>query len=259
MANRHFGRPRGRYGDPGETRFLVASLNSGKAMGRCLILVATRVTLPSDFRRSKFGDTNLRLCTVAVLVLAGGAVLFGQTVVYNFEQFASNTNLTTQLPGLSFQHATILTQGVSLNAAYPPHSGVNVVFDNGGALSFTITFASPVNNVGGYFTYSTRLTMAAFDAGNNQVASTSSLFTSNVIGNSVGGTPNEFIQVASAGGIAKVVITGNPTGNSFTLDDLTIGTTGVPTLSFPAMAAMALILAAAGVLLLKRQAGHKAV
>ena len=200
----------------------------------------------------------MRLCTVALLVVAGSVVLSGQTV-YNFDQFANNTNLTTQLPGLSFQHATILTQGVGLNAAYPPHSGANVVFDNGGPLSFTITFASPVNSVGGYFTYDTRLTMAAFDAGNNQVASTSSLFTANVIGNSVGGTPNEFIQVSSPGGIAKVVITGNLLGNSFTLDDLTIGTTGVPTLTFPALMAMALILAAAGAVMLKRQAGHRSV
>jgi hypothetical protein len=35
-----------------------------------------------------------------------------------------------------------------------------------------------------------------------------------------GSTPNELLSVASAGGITRVMITGNPSGSSLTLDDL---------------------------------------
>src|ERR1035438_2645635 len=92
-----------------------------------------------------------------------------------FEGLPDSTIVTNQYPGLTFSNAIILTAGISLNEfEFPPHSGVNVVSDNGGPIS--IDFASPVQSFGGYFTYAEPLTIQAFDASDSLLASSSSLF-----------------------------------------------------------------------------------
>ena len=54
-----------------------------------------------------------------------------------------------------------------------------------------------------------------------------SAFNSNLgLSGEPGSTPNEFLSVASANGIARVTIAGDPLGNSFALDDLAL--TSVP-------------------------------
>jgi hypothetical protein len=144
--------------------------------------------------------------------------------VIDFEGFADSTSLTNQIPGLTFSNAIILTAGVSLDEfEFPPHSGTNVVSDNGGPI--TIDFANPIVSFGGYFTYLEPLSVAAFNNTNSQVDLANSLFSNNLaLSGDSGSSPNEFIQVSSAGGIDSVVITGDPNGGSFTMDDVTLTT-----------------------------------
>jgi hypothetical protein len=139
--------------------------------------------------------------------------------------------LGAQFPGLSFTNTNVLTSGVSLNPfEFPPHSGTKVAADNGGPIS--IVFNPAVASVSGYFTYSQPLTIVAFDSGNHQVASAASHFSTNeALSGDPGSVPNELLTVSSASGVAKVTITCNPSGSSFTLDDLTVSGSGGGTAS----------------------------
>lgn len=154
--------------------------------------------------------------------------VFSSTITVGFEGFADGTVITTQYSGLIFSNATIATAGISLNEfEFPPHSGMNVVFDDGGPI--TIDFATPVLSFGGYFTYSVPLTVDAFNVTSSVVASATSAFSNNeALSGDPGSSPNEFLQVSFASGISDVTITGSLTGGSFVLDDATI-TTSVST------------------------------
>jgi PEP-CTERM motif len=144
------------------------------------------------------------------------------STIVNFESLNDSDVVTNQIPGLAFVDATVLTAGVSLNEfEFPPHSGANVVFDDGGPMS--IVFAVPQLTVGGYFNYVAGLTFQAFDASHTLLGSQTSSFTSNLaLSGEVGSTPNEFLQFTSVTGIGSITITADPGGNSFTLDDLTL-------------------------------------
>ena len=145
-------------------------------------------------------------------------------MVVDFESFADSDILTNQVVGLTFQNSTVLSAGVSLNDfEFPPQSGLNVVVDDGGII--TIDFASPVSAVSGYFTYVSQLTMDAYDAGFNLIATDISNFLSNTaLSGDVGSSPNELLGISSAAGIARIVITGDLAGFSFVMDDLSITT-----------------------------------
>ncbi len=154
--------------------------------------------------------------------------LVAATITLDFEGFPDSTTLDTQYPGLTFSNTIILTAGISLNEfEFPPHSGSNVVSDNGGPL--TIAFITPVFFFGGFFTYAEPLTLAAFDASSNRVAQGISTFSSNdaLVGDP-GSSPNEFLSVSFLAGISSVTITGDPAGGSFVLDDATITAPDVP-------------------------------
>jgi hypothetical protein len=76
--------------------------------------------------------------------------------------------------------------------------------------------------VAGFFTYTLPLTLTAFDAASNIVATDVSDFASNLaLSGDPGSAPNELLSVAFAGGIDRVLIAGDFAGGSFTLDDLT--------------------------------------
>ena len=118
---------------------------------------------------------------VGLLLLAAAdfTPLKADITVLDFDGFPDSTSLTTQYPGLTFSNATVITAGVSLNEfEFPPRSGTNVVFDDGGPMS--ISFANPVFSFGGYFTYGVPLGLQAFDATTALVASASSLFSNNM-------------------------------------------------------------------------------
>ena len=173
----------------------------------------------------------LSATALAIACLSLSSTASASTI--DFESFSDLDVLTNQLSGLLFSNATVLTAGVSLNEfEFPPKGGTNVVSDSGGSL--TITFASPLLTVGGFFTYLTSLslTFQAFDAGNTLIGSVSSAFASNLaLTGDAGSSANEFLQFTSASGIKSVTITGAPGGGSFTLDDLTL--TDLPLQSTP--------------------------
>jgi hypothetical protein len=194
--------------------------------------------------------STLRFVITAVgLTVAAGIGAQADTTTLNFEGFPDSTILTTQFPGLTFTNAIILTSGISLNEFdFPPESGVNVVSDNNGPI--TIDFSTPTTSFSGYFTYLEPLTLDAFNGSDTEVATAASQFSNNlacVAGppcpGDPGSSPNEFIELSFAGGISSVTIMGDPSGGSFTMDDMTY-TSAVPEPdSFPlAIAASAALL-----------------
>lgn len=163
-------------------------------------------------------------------------------VTLGFEQFADLDSITNQVPGITFSNATILSSGLSLNdSEFPPHSGSNVVFDDGGGM--VIGFVSPVFSVSAYVTYASAsgLTFDVFDSADHLLAHLTSQFKSNLAtSGDAGSAPNEFFQYAGGtGNIAKVVITADALGNSFTMDDL--GFDNGPTNSVPEPATLGLV------------------
>ena len=171
------------------------------------------------------------LCALLGLPLA-------QATVIDFDSLLDGDTVTTQFAGLTFQNTLVLTAGVSLNEfEFPPKSGVNVVFDDGGPI--IISFINPMASVSGFFTYFTSLSFLAFDSIGIQIAAASSAFSTNLaLSGDVGSTPNEFLQVASSSGIASVSISGDPSGGSFTLDNLTFQQASSNPVSEPATLAL---------------------
>lgn len=148
--------------------------------------------------------------------------------VINFEGLADSTAVTNQFAGMTFLNATAITAGITLNEfEFPPHSGSNVVFDDGGPMS--ISFATPVLSFVGYFTYAEPLTLIGFGALNNQVAIATSAFSNNeALSGDLNSSPNEFLQLSFAPGISQVTIAGDLFGGSFVLDDVTFATPASP-------------------------------
>ena len=164
----------------------------------------------------------------ALVILASPYQAAAAPITINFDSLEDLTTVGTEFEGLTFLNATVLTSGISLNEfEFPPHSGANVVLDDGGAIS--ISFATPVFSFGGFFTYLAPLTLTAFDTSNNTLGSVGSLFSSNLaLSGEMGSSPNELLQFFSRVAIGSVLIAGDPVGGSFVLDDLTYDATRVP-------------------------------
>jgi MYXO-CTERM domain-containing protein len=174
--------------------------------------------------------------------LLGVSLAQAVPITTNFEGFADGQTLSTQIAGLTFSNAMVLTAGISLNEIdFPPHSGVNVVFDSGGPLA--IDFAAPVESFSAYFTHIFTLTLRAFD-GATLLGAVTSPSASNL-----GAGANELLQIAGLGSITRVTITGDAFGGSFTMDDLTATprevVVPVPEPSAPILALAGLVLLAA--------------
>ena len=138
--------------------------------------------------------------------------------IIDFEEFADFEAVTTQLAGLTFSNATVLTAGQSLNElAFPPKSGSRVIFDDGGALR--IDFVAPQDALSGYFTYVAPLVIQAFDASGSLLGTLTSALDFNVFDETTGTGGNELLTLAF-GSMSYVTITGGAFGGSFTLDDL---------------------------------------
>jgi hypothetical protein len=148
--------------------------------------------------------------------------------VINFDSLADLTSVTTQFSGLTFGNTTVLTAGFSLNEfEFPPLSGMNVVFDDGGRMG--IVFDTLQASVGGYFTYGTALTFTAYTAGGSVVGTDTSDFLSNLaLSGDPGTLPNEFLGITSSDGIQRITIEGDFFGGSFTLDNLTFEAAAAP-------------------------------
>jgi len=158
------------------------------------------------------------------LLLMYGVLSARADTVLDFESLDDLTSVTTQYAGVIFSNATVFQAVSDLNQLdFPAHSGTNVVVDVGGPMS--ITFSTAVEGFGGYFTYTEPLTLEAFDASQNLLATVQSGFSTNIgTAGDPGSSPNEFLAINTQSLIAEIVITGDPLGSSFTLDDATITT-----------------------------------
>lgn len=181
-----------------------------------------------------------------IICLLMPVLLRADTITIDFESLSDGTAVTNQFPGLVFSNTTVLTAGISLNEfEFPPHSGSNVVFDDGGPIE--IRFLSPVLSFGGYFTYLAPLTLTAFDALANQVASANSVYSSNLnLSGDPGSSANEFLQVSFADGISLVSIAADPSGASFTLDDAVSSSVPEPATALLLLLSGAMLFAVAG-------------
>jgi hypothetical protein len=178
----------------------------------------------------------LSVCAVVVLTLAIVPAALGTPVVIDFEEFRGPSTPPTPgglgqglvgdyyaaAYGLHFTGAYALNKSGTLNyTAYPPYSGETVVtdmYEYAGVI--TMTFDGTYASVGGYYTYGGpsgdgELNLTAYDSADIVVDSATLL--PNLAGS---GTPNAWIELTHADGIAKVVI--DDGGRSYTLDDLTL-------------------------------------
>jgi hypothetical protein len=164
-------------------------------------------------------QTGRRIVLAVIVALCSRSA---SATTIDFESFVEGDVVTNQIVGVTFSNATVLTAGVGLNEfEFPPHSGDNVVFDDGGAIS--LSFASPLASFGGYFTYAAPITLQAFSPTNVLLATVTSAFSNNTgDGGDVGSSPNEFLQFGAAGGVGSVTITGDVGGSSFVLDDVVL-------------------------------------
>jgi hypothetical protein len=141
-------------------------------------------------------------------------------ITIDFENLSDSTYVgsTYASQGIIFNGAVVLTAGISLNdLEFPPHSGTNVAFDANGPI--TLSFLTPISSFSAFFTYLSPVTVTGFDALNQTVATTQSLFSANNV--STGNAPNELIQLNDPSGISQVTLAGDPAGDSFVFDDVT--------------------------------------
>jgi hypothetical protein len=180
-----------------------------------------------------------RLALLLAILLVPSALLADPVI--NFDSLTDLNSVTTQFSGLTFSNATALTAGISLNEfEFPPLSGSNVVFDDGGPMF--IAFGNPIIGFSAYFTYSSPLILQGIDAGNNIVATATSVFSSNLaLSGDLGSSSNEFLQLAYAPGISGIRITGDASGGSFTIDNVSY-TTKATTASVPEPSSICLLL-----------------
>lgn len=142
--------------------------------------------------RAKISPTA-HLLVLAVMVLCHQTQVQAGTI--DFEAFADRTPITGQIPGSTFTNATILTAGIGLDEfEFPPHSGTNVLFDDGGPIS--ITFSIRIASFAAYFTHAHPLFIQGFDSTSTPVLSIASAFLSNMaLSGDPGSLPNQFLAL----------------------------------------------------------------
>lgn len=184
----------------------------------------------------------LGLAWILVPALGVAFAASAQALTVDFEGLADGAAVTTQIAGATFSNAVVLSSGLTLNEfEFPPHSGVSVASDDGGAMQ--IVFDAPATAASAFFTYTSALTLTAFDAGGNSVATAASLFANNTALSGVAGSnANELISLAAAVGITRITILGDVAGGSFVVDDLVV--TAVPEASTYALMLSGLLLVA---------------
>ena len=95
--------------------------------------------------------TALRL-TLALGFSCLAASAGASSVTPNFNSFTEGNAITNQIPGVTFTKGTVLAASNGPNEFEDsPHSGANVVFDDGGDIS--IALGTRVSNLSPFFTY----------------------------------------------------------------------------------------------------------
>jgi len=135
----------------------------------------------------------------------------------DFENLSDGTSVTNEYAsqGLSFSHTVALSAGLSLNEIdYPPHSGQTVVADDGSA-PITINFDKLTHIIGAWFTYTSPVTLTAFNGSGSLLGVANSTETSNL------GSSTEILF--GLDGVRRLQIAGLTNG-SFVMDDLSFTT-----------------------------------
>jgi hypothetical protein len=144
-------------------------------------------------------------------------------VTLDFEDLEDSTVIgaTYADEGKTFQGGLAVKAGFTLfEQEFPPHSGTVAVLDD--FMPVELTFTTPVGFFLAFFTYTVPLQLTAFSSSNVLVASVSSGSSNNTaLSGEPGTAPNEELQLSSAAGISRIVITGDLAGNSFVMDDIT--------------------------------------
>jgi len=152
------------------------------------------------------------------------AISLKADIVLTFDDLSEGDVVSNQFASLGVAiggNPVVLTAMSWLNEIdFPPHSGVNVLSDLDGPISFT--FLTGATSVSGFLTYGTQITIDVFDRGGNLLTTAFSAGSSNI-------GSNEFFSFA--GDIGSISIAGAPSGNgpSFTLDDLSFNAVPEPT------------------------------
>jgi len=157
---------------------------------------------------------NISIPVVFCLFLTLHTSPVTSATLLNFEDLTDQVLITSQYAstGVIFSNAIALTAGFSFNEIdFPPHSGQVVIGDDNGGIPMEFFFTTPVNDVSAWFTYSSPLTITAFDLTNIVLG------TANSIGADNTGSSTQI--TLGFQGISRVTVSGE-TGNSFTMDDL---------------------------------------
>jgi hypothetical protein len=173
-------------------------------------------------------------------------------VLIDFEGLADGDPVGASFAGATFSNAVALIEGISggsLNELdFPTVSPITVAFDDSGPMR--IDFATAVTSFSGLFTYNMALLVQAFSASDVLLDSTTSAFSENFGTSMTSPFPNELLSVVSPG-IAYVIITGNPSGASFALDNAMFDTA---TVAVPEPATLALYAVGLAVVARRRRA-----
>lgn len=176
---------------------------------------------------------------VAALALALGAASTAASAdtTLGFDDIPEGTVASNQYNGLVISGGSVLTQNSILNPEFPPRSDPNVLYNYADG-DISILFTTAVDSIGGYITGNEVVTLSAY----NGATLLGTISTSGPNYVSSGGTPNEFLQLLFPTITSAVFSGAAGIGNTYTLDDLTVGGTitvnGVPE---PATWAMMLI------------------
>lgn len=186
----------------------------------------------------------LRLVVILASFLVVPRVVCASPIQIDFESL-SELDAVGSISGATFSNATVFTAGSLLNDLdFPPHSGQNVAFDDGGAIR--IDFAAPVSNFSAYFTYAVPLTLQAFSASNVLLVSSASQYSANSVSfGDPGSAPNELLTL-SFSNIAYVTLTGDSLGGSFVVDDVAFTTASTTPSPVPEPATISLAILGLG-------------
>ena len=165
----------------------------------------------------------MTICAVAGLFLMNSVPAMA-VVTIDFEDWEGTSDLQNIYDhyaalGVIFEDQAWATGDAkqSLNwPGFPPYSGdwVAVNYFANAADGSDLYFSTPVTYVSGYFTTNTLLTFEIYDTSNTLVGSTT--LNPNYVGV---GTPNAFLQLSYAGGIAMARFVDY--GNNWVMDNLT--------------------------------------
>lgn len=174
--------------------------------------------------RSRMLASMAGLCALSLVSAQALAAAPPQkTLTLGFDGLA-DLALSVDSLGVTFAGAQVLACGGSLNCGpFPPASGKNVIYDqpgNGGVITATFDYATTgkVDKVSARITGNRNITMTAFDAQGQALASAST-GGANYVGANTGIPPNKLLEVSSTAPIASVRFADS--GNTFTVDDFT--------------------------------------